>query len=241
MRQWIKLLFLVIFLPVNFAYGDEFDCVRALLGGTVKWDLDWQRDRTDQDVTYRVVNITESQVHRNLREVAVELLAEGNAKIAKRVSRIRLDHAAEMFCKRGTRAIKEPGTLVRPSEKAVSLPVAAFSPSELPFRTLDAGKWRAKRLPVGELLRVCVTKEALYACTDSDFQRATQVALERRVHHQFPLIRFVDGGWVRGVESDLPRVGEIATCTAMGRKFSCLAEEKNAYPAQLKKISERKI
>ena len=241
MRTWLKLFFLFSILPVGISNADDFDCVRALMGGTVRWDMDWQRDRTDQDVTYRVVKMTESQVHRNLREIAVELLAEGNAKIPKRISRIKLDYAAEIFCKRGTPAVKEAGVLVRPSEKVENTQVAAFSPAQLPFRTLEAGRWRAKRPPMGEQLRVCVTKEALYACTDSDFQRVNQVGLERRVHHEFPFIRFIDGGWVRGVESDLPRVGEIASCSAMGRKFSCLAEEKNAYPEQLKKISERKI
>jgi hypothetical protein len=241
MKRLVVLICLSVILPISSAYGDEFDCVRNLLGGTVKWDMDWQRDRTDQDVTYRIVNITESQIHRNLHEVAVELLAEGSAKVSKRVSRIRLDYAAEMFCKRGTMAVKEPSSLVRASVKAEAAPVASFSPSQLPFRTLELGRWRAKRVPEGTSLRVCITKEALFACTDSDYQKINKAGLEGRVHHEFPLIRFVDGGWVRGQESDLPRVGEIATCTAMGRKFSCLAEEKNAYPAQLKKISDRKV
>lgn len=241
MKLKLKLFLFLFLLPVNLSFADDFDCVRALMGGTVRWDMDWQRDRTDQDVTYRVVKMTESQVHRNLREIAVELLAEGNAKIPKRISRIRLDYAAEIFCKRGTPAIKQTGNLVRPTEKVEPTQVASFSPAQLPFRSFEAGRWRAKRTPAGEQLRVCVTKEALYACTDSDFQRVNQVGLERRVHHEFPLIRFGDGGWVRGSESDLARVGEIATCSAMGRKFSCLAEEKNSYPEQLKKISERKI
>jgi len=241
MKLWLKILSLILVLPFA-AHADEFDCVRELVGGTVKWDMDWQRDRSDQDVTYRVVNITESQIHKNLREVAVELLAVGNAKISKRVSRLRLDYAAEMFCKRGTPPVKEASSLVRTTvPSSISTPVSGFSPSQLPYRSYEGGRWRAKRTPEGVQLRVCATKEGLYSCTDSDFQKIVQASAEGRVHHEFPLIRFVDGGWVRGIESDLPRVGEMSTCTAMGRKFSCLTEEKNAYAAQLKKISDRKI
>lgn len=240
MKKLLKLSLVVLILPLSVCRADDFDCVRALMGGTVRWDMDWQRDRADQDVVYRIVKMTESRVHRNLGEIAVELLAEGNAKVTKRVSRIRLDYAAELFCKRGTPAVKDVGTLVRPSTKVENAPVKAFSPEQLPFRSLDSGRWRAKRTPRGEHLRVCVTKVALYACTDSDFQKVNPAALERRVHFEYPLIRFVDGGWVRGVESDLARVGETTICSAMGRKFNCLVEEKNAYAEQLKKISERK-
>ena len=239
MKHFLRLFCFFFILPVSIVCADEFDCVRDLVGGTVKWDMDWQRDRTDQDVTYRIVNITESQVHRNLREVAVELLAEGSAKVVKRVSRIRLDYAAEMFCRRGTPAIKEPSVLVRTSDKTETQ-ITAFSPSQLPFRSLEIGKWRAKRAPIGAQLRVCTTREGLYSCTDSDFQKVAQLNIEGRVHHEFPMIRFVNGGWVRGLESDLPRIGEITNCSAMGRKFSCLTEEKNAYSEQLAKISERK-
>jgi len=239
-KRGIRLFCFFLILPVSISWADEFDCVRALVGGTVRWDLDWQKDRTDQDVTYRIVNTTESQVHRNLREIAVELLAEGGAKVPKRVSRIRMDYAAEMFCKRGTLAAKEVGTLVRTTEMKTETPIMAFAPTQLPFRSFEAGKWRAKRAPKGTQLRVCVTREGLYSCTDSDFQRVAQLSIDGRVRHEFAMIRFVDGGWVRGSESDLSRVGEIATCTAMGRKFSCLSEEKNGFSEQLKKISERK-
>jgi hypothetical protein len=242
MKRLVVLALLFSLLPVSSSFSDEFDCIRNLKGGTVKWDMDWQRDRVDQDVTYRIVNITESQIQRNLREVAVELLAEGGAKVPKRVSRIRMDYAAEIFCKRGAPAVKEPSVLVRtPNEMKMQTAAVAFSPSELPFRALEAGRWRARRMPEGSQLRVCATRDGMFACTDNDFQAIRQADADGRVRHQFPFIRFVDGGWVRGQETDLPRIGEVLTCSAMGRKFSCLAEEKNAFSQQLEKISERKI
>src|SRR5262245_19329594 len=79
---------------------DGFECLRRLKGGTVKWDMDWQKDRSDDGVRYRIVGITESQPQKNLHEVAMELQAVGPASISNRVSHIRMDHAAELFCQR---------------------------------------------------------------------------------------------------------------------------------------------
>jgi len=242
--KFLTLLFIMSFSSAN-VKADEFDCLRDLVGGTVKWDMDWQRDRTDQDVTYRVVNVTESQIQKNLKEVAVELLAEGPAKIHKRVSRIRMDYAAEIFCKRANPRIAPATEMVRVNSAVkVESKLKSFAPSELSYRTFENGKWRPRRVSEGERLRVCATRDSLYACSEKDFEslsKASPVTVDGRVKHQYPFIRFIDGGWTKGSEADLNRVGEIAVCSAMGRKFNCLNEEKNSYSMQLEKVSERSL
>ncbi len=245
----ILLTSFLFFLSCSIAWADDFACLRVLQGGTVRWDMDWQKDRTDHDVVYKIVQVSEVPLRKHENEMILELVAEGPAKNIHRTSKIHLEHAADLFCSRATRAVAPSVRMVR--EVSLKLQTAAaelkakappFSPSELPFRVYENGRWRPHRPVEGALLRVCVTKEGLYACTDTDFQvysRNAVAKLDGRTHHEFPFIRFHDGGWVRGSEADLPRVGEVSVCSAMGRKFSCLTEEKNAFSEQLARVSER--
>ncbi len=230
------------------AFADDgFGCLRKLQGGTVRWDMDWQRDRADHDVQYRIVGISESQPQRNLHEVAVELLAVGPATIQKRVSRIRMDHAAELFCRRASPVVTRESTFVQARSeftKPVSerAPVTPFTAKDLPFRAYSEGQWKAAREPVGQPLKVCATTVGVFACNEADHAKLlirSSGDLAGRGKLTAPFIRFVDGGWVRGSEADLPRLGNVSDCSIYGRKFRCLEDEKNAYGPLLKQLEER--
>jgi len=237
---------LVILALFSSASADQFDCLRRLQGGVVRWDMDWQRDRTDHEVLYKIVNISESQPQKNLHEVALELVALGPSKISKRVSRIKMDYAAEMFCMRATPvAVETP----RPAFKALPDPAKnvlvakRFTPENLPYRVFREGNWIPARMPTGEKIATCITKNAVFSCSELDSmtmiknQRMEQIAGRGELEN--PFIRFRSGGWVRGSTADLARVGTFAICPLFDRKFTCLEEEKNAYAPQLKRVEAR--
>lgn len=59
----------------------------------------------------------------------------------------------------------------------------------------------------------------------------------RNKENALPFIEFKEGKWMRG---DSPDYEETATCYVLGKKFSCIHEQKNKYKAQLSAL-EKKI
>jgi hypothetical protein len=237
---------LITLLGVSLAAADDgLDCLRKLKGGTVTWDMDWQRDRKDHDVPYRIVNITEGKANPNQTEIALELVAMKTAALERRVSRIRMDHAAELFCMRARAVQLEPVRPVTgPLPKAPDVVLAKqFSGRELPYRVYQAGRWLPARMPKNGDVRVCVTKSAVFSCSDKDYfvmkRDGRMQSLMGRGNLPHPFIRFRDGGWVRGSTADLPELGHVSSCTVFGRKFSCLESERMAYSQQLKMLEAR--
>lgn len=242
----LALLSLVIIFVSVPVFADDFDCLRKLNGGSVMWDMDWQRDLSDNNVIYRIVRVTESNPQKNLHEIALELLAEGPAKFPKRISRIRMEHAALLFCARA----HLPGNGDAPKIHVRSInsfeptsQATPFSPKELPFKVFAEGRWIPARYPKQGDVKVCVTKHSLFSCSSQDQLKLIKskgaAELEGRGKLAKPFIRFREGGWVRGSEADLLRLGNSTICEAIGKKFSCLEEEKNSYNQQLSKLALR--
>lgn len=224
-------------------------CLRATVGGRVRWDADWQKDHLDNNRLYNVDNIRETTGEGGMRVVELNLSAVGDASVPQRTANIRKDHAAEMFCDRVshssnqlTAVISSGGKMFAPTEGGDNV----LDPHTLPFRTRIEGRWvPAKALP-GESRQLCQTRTAIFACPSGDAaalerdpneREDSERPLGRRKLKQ-PLIRFTSSGWVRadsiGIANDIP----ISECRVMNRSFSCLTEEKDRYWRMLKKLED---
>lgn len=222
--------------------AQELDCLRGLEGRVVRWDADWQRDRSDMDVRYTIRSVTDQNAEGGIREIVVALEAADPARLPERTARIRLDHAALMFCGRVipletarlVRLPTDPRSIVEEKPK----PVDTVDPRTLSFRVLVHAAWLPARPKDGETLNVCKTAHDLFACNTEDFKAWSKSDTPESnvflLKTTLPFIRHTSSGWVRSDPVSSNPEETLAECRVLNRQFSCLTREKHLYEPELR-------
>jgi hypothetical protein len=226
------------------AQANDLDCLLTLKGRLVRWDADWQRDRSDMDTPYRVVSVLDTHGDGGMREVVLQLSAIGQASISERTAKIRLDHAAYMLC---SRVVEPPRAFTDTNSASLFDPVREeekIDPAKLSFRTLMQDTWLPAQPPTGQVLTVCRTPYAVFACSAHD-RRAWEAVhygetgLMNLLKTPFPFIRRkASGGWVRAEALSSNPHEPLSECTVLQRTFSCLASEKRLYEGELRALEK---
>lgn len=230
---------------------DDLACLGKTLHQVVQWDHEWQRDKQDHGVRYRVLNVSESQPRQGPKAYVIQLQAIGAAQQPLRTATITKDLAARLFCDRtewGDYRDRNLTTEVIPRTNNTPLkeveeiyPVRDALPSDVPFRRLSDHSWVPARAPEGASLKWCSAGGAMVACAASD-RASTEQDTERRIRATLPkvtvlsrpFLRHTSGGWKVDDPADLPADQPFSICTVSTREFSCLSDEKRRFASELR-------
>ena len=157
--------------------GSNLDCIAASKGRKVLWNSSWTEDRTDNNVEYRVVDV--SEIDRiPTRQVTLELQAVDSASQSRRKAVVETEEFARAICQRfvsDTAPLRFPGQIETHVET-------------LPFIQYTKDGWVRATPDSKELLGICRVGQLRFSCPESHRQRfaPTLRVLEEELKAQVP-------------------------------------------------------
>jgi hypothetical protein len=146
--------------PAPASAASNLDCIAASKGKKIRWNALWDSSRLDNDVQYRVMNVT--QIDRiPLRRITLELHAEGSASLSNRTVIVQTEDKARAFC---DRIVVEKDLLRFPGTETTDV-------SQLPFIHFTREGWVRGDPEPGTALGICLINSVRFSCPETDRQR----------------------------------------------------------------------
>ncbi len=233
---------------------DDLSCLERTTQQVVQWDREWQGDKRDHGVRYRVMSLQEYHPKEGPKGYQLKLQALGAAREPLRVATITKDLAARLFCERvewGDYRDRNLSTAVVPKKSAVPLgeveemyPVKDALATDFPYRRLVEGRWVPARPSHAEIPTICPTGSVTYSCSPADAERVRDELTRAGRPYKFPrkvmlpndFLKHTERGWARADPIDLGIDATMAVCNVAGRDFTCLSSEKRRYSSELKEV-----
>ncbi len=167
----------VLFLPSIAFAASNLDCIADSRGRKLRWNSSWDKDRLDNNVEYRVINV--SQIDRiPLRQITLELKAVDSAAVGSRTVVVVTEELARALC---NSIVVQQDPLRFPGE-------AAADPSQYPFIRFTRDGWVRDDPDSGIQLGICPVGSLRFSCPEKDRLRfgGTLRTLEEELKAQVP-------------------------------------------------------
>ncbi len=169
--------FFLVALPCPAGAASNLDCIAAAKGRKILWNSSWSTDKSDNNVEYKVVNVTEID-RIPTRQVTLDLVASGSARQSNRKAVIATEDRARALCER---IVEEKALLRFPNQVESDI-------ESLPFIKFTKDGWARAPIEPGSALALCRVGELRFSCPESDRDRfgANLRALEEELRAQVP-------------------------------------------------------
>ena len=173
--------FLVTFLlaaPADSNAASNLDCIAGAKGKKIRWNASWEKDRSDDNVEYRVTDV--SDVDRiPTRRITLELKAQSSATNKFRTAVIDTEDRARALC---NRIVADSSPLRFPDQAANDL-------ESLPFVRFTKDGWVRAETDNTIPLALCRVGELRFSCPEADRQRfgGSLKTLEESLRAQVPV------------------------------------------------------
>lgn len=180
MKHWVLFFLLAAstFVPLLECFaGSNLDCIAASKGRRLLWNASWENDRTDNNVEYRVTDVSEIDKIPT-RQVTLELQAVDSASSKTRRAVVSTEEYARAICER---FIENKAPLRFPGQIETQL-------DSLPFIRYSKDGWVRGAPDPSDTLGICRLGQLRFSCPENDRQRfgATLKSLEEELKAQVP-------------------------------------------------------
>ncbi len=192
------------------ANADGLTCLKRAQGDTLFWNSKWQRDNRDENVEYQILHVSE-RYEKGRPAITLELSAISSASRPFRYVSVADPRVANGLCSRlSSRRKKNAGRIkVKRRGRPSGLSLSGIGDAPPPPPPSNAEKKREK-------LQVAKVKKA-------------------STRPPYPFISYSAKGWVR---SEVRKNATFwDTCSAVGRRFTCLKSEKKQYRRELNALT----
>lgn len=171
-------LFIALLLPVQSYAASNLDCIAASKGRKIRWNASWEKDRLDDNVEYRVTDLSEFDKIPT-RKITLELKAESPASQKYRTTIVDTEDRARALC---NRIITEVAPLRFPDQVGNDL-------ESLPFIRFTKDGWVRAETDTSVPLSLCRVGELRFSCPEADRQRFSSAlkVLEDDLRAQVPV------------------------------------------------------